>query len=175
MSEVILQKAGFEQKTLLAKAQICGLPPGFGGMTTSKPTIVIVPGACHTPYHWADLILNLQDAGYPVDCKQMASVDSADPAACNMHTDIVYIQQQVLQPLVDKSQDILLVCHSAAGLAGGAAALGHSKTEQSVKGQKGGIVGTIFVAAFLAFQGLPSFSKLADGAWPADFNVNVRH
>lgn len=141
----------------------------------SKPTVAIVPGACHTSQHWSDLTENLQKAGFAVSCKQLASVDSADPAACSMSKDISAIQSQLLQPLLDNGQDILLVCHSAAGLAGGAAAIGHSKQERTASGQQGGIVGLVFVAAFLTFQGLPSFGKLPDGTWPADFRVDVSH
>ena len=139
----------------------------------SKPTVVLVAGSCHTAQHFVELKTHLQTAGYRVCCSQLASVDSMDPTACHMSKDIAAIQQQVLQPLVDRGCTVLLVCHSAAGYAGGAAALGYSRTERSVAGKEGGIVGVIFIAAFLAYKGAATISKSPDGSWHRDFAVDV--
>ncbi len=121
------------------------------------------------------LIANLQQAGYPVSCTQLGSVDSPDPHACHMSKDILAIQQQILQPLLDKGQDLLLVAHSIAGYAGGAAALGLSKTECTAAGKKGGILGVVFIAAFLSRRGAIPLLKITNGSWPQDFTVDVRN
>ena len=117
----------------------------------SKLTIVAVPGSCHTPQHLTRLITQLQQADYPVVCKKLPSVDPPQHARPDMSDDVNFIQQQLLQPLVEKGADILLVCHSYAGYPGGAAALGYSKKERTAMGQDGGIVGLVFISAFLAY------------------------
>ena len=139
----------------------------------SKPTIVLVAGSCHTAHHFADLQGNLQKHEHPVCCTQLASVDCVDPAACHMSKDIEAIKQEVLRPLLDRGSNILLVCHSAAGYAGGAAALGCSRMERKAAGEEGGIVGVIFIAAFLAYKGAMPISKRPDGSWHPDFAVDV--
>ena len=83
------------------------------------------------------------------------------------------IQQQLLQPLVEKGTDILLVCHSFAGYSGGAAALGYSKKERTAMGQFGGIVGLVFISAFLAYEGAVPLSRLPNGCWPSAYDVDV--
>lgn len=140
----------------------------------SKPTVVLMPGSCHTPQHFVDLIGALQQAGYPVSCTQLASVDSPDPHACDMSKDILAVQQHILRPLIDKGQDVLLVAHSIAGYAGGAAALGLSKTVGTAAGKRGGIVGVVFIAAFLSYRGAKPFLKLTKGSWPSEYKVDVR-
>jgi len=139
----------------------------------SKPTVVLVPGACHTPHHFVDLTANLQQAGYPVSCTQLASVDSPDPHARHMSNDIMALQQQILQPLIDKGQDVLLVAHSFGGYAGGVAALGLSKTEGTAASKKGGILGVVFIAAFLSRRDAKPFLKITNGSWPSGFTVDV--
>ncbi len=132
----------------------------------SKPTVVLVLGACHTPHHFVTLISNLQQAGYPVSSTQLASVDSPDPHACHMSKDILAVQQQILQPLIHKGQEVLLVAHSIGGYAGGVAALGLSKTERTAAGKKGGILGVVLMAAFLSRRGAKPFR-------PSGSTVNV--
>ena len=141
----------------------------------SKPTVVLMPGSCHTPHHFVDLIATLKQAGYPVSCTQLASVDSLDPHACHMSQDITAVQQQILQPLIDKGQDVLLVAHSIAGYAGGAAALGLSKTVGTAAGKRGGILGVVFIAAFLSYRDAKPFLKLTNGSWPPEYTVDVRN
>ncbi|KAA6427401.1 MAG: hypothetical protein FRX49_02065 [Trebouxia sp. A1-2] len=89
-----------------------------------------------------------------------------------MSQDIMAVQQQILQPLIDKGQDVLLVAHSIAGYAGGAAALGLSKTAGTAAGKTGGILGVIFIAAFLSYRDAKPFMKLTNGSWPPDFTVD---
>ncbi len=141
----------------------------------SKPTVVLLLGACHTPHHFVDLIAYLLQAGYPVSCTQLASVDPPDPHACHMSKDIMAVQQQILQPLIDKGRDILLVAHSIAGYAGGAAALGLSKKEGTAAGKRGGILSVVFIAAFLSHRDAKPLLKLTNGSWPPDFTVDVRN
>lgn len=140
---------------------------------SSKPTVVIVPGACHTPQHFASLTACLHRAGFSVVCKQLPSVDPPKHERPGMTDDVAFMQQQLLQPLVDKGEDVLLVCHSYAGYPGGAAALGYSKKERTVKGQAGGIIGLVFIAAVLVYEGASPQGMIPDGSWPCEYHCNT--
>ena len=79
-----------------------------------------------------------------------------------MPKDITAVQQQLLQPLIDKGQEVVLVAHSIAGYAGGAAALGlirahERKTVDTAAGKRGGILGIVFIAASLSCRDAKPF------------------
>ncbi|KAH7000330.1 hypothetical protein EDB80DRAFT_753585 [Ilyonectria destructans] len=109
----------------------------------SKPTIVLIPGAWHTPAHFELFLQQLHDAGYPTGSKQLPSVGSADPKN-------------------QSGNDVILIMHSYGDSPGGAAAKGLSKAERTASGQKGGITGLIFMCAFLSNEGAPSKASYLD-------------
>lgn len=119
-------------------------------MAAPKPTIVLVPGAWHSPSHYIDLINFLQKAGYPTKCSRLPSVGSADPRNESTEKDANFIREKLLSPLLDEERDIILVMHSYGGCPGAAAAKGLSKSE---RGSKSGIVYLVFITAFLAREG----------------------
>ncbi|KAE8332651.1 hypothetical protein BDV39DRAFT_215728 [Aspergillus sergii] len=75
---------------------------------------------------------------------------------------------KVIRPLVeDEGREFLLVMHSYAGMAGAAAATGGLATIVRVKqGKTCGVVGMVFIAAFLVPEGL-SCATLQGGNLPA--------
>ena len=116
----------------------------------SKPTVVIVPGAWHSPLHYDALITFLEAAGYPTVSRRLPSVDTATPNLTTANGDAQFIAQQVLTPLLNDGKDIVLVAHSYGGIPGGAAANGLSKTDRTAAGLHGGIIGLIWIAALVA-------------------------
>lgn len=116
----------------------------------SKPTVALVPGAWHTPVHFDILISFLDAEGYPTVSKQLPSVDTATPATTTSEGDSQFIIDQVLTPLLDDGKDVVLVAHSYGGCPAGAAANGLSKAERTAAGKKGGIIGLIWIAAYIA-------------------------
>jgi pimeloyl-ACP methyl ester carboxylesterase len=126
----------------------------------SKPTIVLVPGAWHQPAHYSALIGMLESASYEVVTKRLPSVDSSTPTQQSVPNDATFIEKHLLCPLVDQGKDVLLLMHSYGGCPGADAAKGYSKKERTVAGKKGGIIGLVFMAAFLANEGDSLLSKL---------------
>lgn len=63
--------------------------------------------------------------------------------------------------------DVLVIMHSYGGFPGGAACEGLLKTERVKRGQKGGVVGVVYVSAF-ALDVNVSIADLGDrvGPWP---------
>ncbi|KAF7561473.1 hypothetical protein G7046_g2660 [Stylonectria norvegica] len=126
----------------------------------SKPTIALVPGAWHSPIHYETFLQHLRDADYPTVSKSLPSVGSLDPKSQTVAADANFIRQNVLLPEIDQGKDVILIMHSYGGCPGAAAAKGLSKAERVAAGQQGGIVGLIFLCAFLALEGDSMRSKL---------------
>lgn len=125
---------------LISITQISGLP-----------TIVIVPGAWQSPIHYTKLTTFLRSEGYPIVSRSHPSVDSLLPARRTSAGDAAAIHDNVLFPLIEEEgQDVVLVMHGYGGLVGSAATVGWSRVERREKGLPGGVIGVIFIAAFVS-------------------------
>ena len=140
-------------------------------MASSKPTIVLIPGAWHTPAHYEDLLSLLEKAGYETKAIQLPSVDSSNPNEQSVIGDVQAIHEKLLLPLLDAGKDILLVMHSYGGCPGGAAAKNLSK---GIRTTGGGIVGLVFIAAFLGSENTSLLSSLPGGKFDPWVLINVR-
>ena len=123
------------------------LPPG-----PSKPTIVFVPGAFHTPTHFQPLSTLLERASFP---NLTISVPSTgDRAATTSYRDDVLAIRATLQKLVEEEgKDVMLAAHSLGGVAGCQTVTGLEKSRRQNEGKKGGIVHVLFIAALVIEQG----------------------
>ena len=140
-----------------------GVLPTIAMASFTKPTIVLVLGAWHSPVHFTELIGRLKSAGYnDIVCKKNPSCDSETPNDQTALGDTAAIRETLVTQ-INAGKDVLLVMHSYGGCPGAAAARGLSKPEISAAGKQGGIIGLIFVAAFLARQGDSLQSKLPGG------------
>ena len=124
--------------------------------------IALVPGAWHTPEHYSELVDYIKKEGYDVLCRRNPSCDASNADEATTQEDSEAIRNNVLLPLIEMGKDVILVMHSYGGSPGSAAAKGLSKTERTASGKEGGIIGLIFVAAFLAGEGESLVSKLPD-------------
>ena len=118
------------------------------------PTIAIVPGAWQSPIHYTKLTTLLRSEGYPVISRPHPSVDSLFPAHRTATGDAAAIHNNILLPLIEEEgEEIVLVMHGYGGLVGSAASVGWSRVERREKGLPGGIIGVIFIAAFVSRAG----------------------
>jgi hypothetical protein len=141
-------------------------------MELSLPTVVLVPGAWHSPIHYKQLITLLQDAGYAVSSSPLPSLDPPEPDAITTTSDSAFIAEKLLAPLLEVGKDIVLVMHSYGGSPGSVAARGQSKTERKSPGLKGGVIGLVFIAALLAPEGA-SLRDMVGGKFHPWVQVNV--
>ena len=118
-------------------------------MTTSRPTIVIVPGAWHPTAAYEPFVNALDTAGYSALTVKLPSLNSQDPQKESCSADAEAVRQEIL-PLIEKQEkDIVVLCHSYGGIPGGGAAYGLSKASRVKHGQKGGVVGLVYLCAFV--------------------------
>ncbi|MCJ1283374.1 hypothetical protein MMC26_002702 [Xylographa opegraphella] len=142
-------------------------------MTSSQssplPTILLVPGAWHSPGHYSAFLSALNAAGYPTICERNPSCDTASPYTTSTESDAAAIRKLILAQL-EAGHDIVLAVHSYGGCPGGAAVHGLSKQERKAAGQPGGVVGLIFICAFIAHDGQSLIGNLPD-AKPVDWMI----
>jgi len=123
-------------------------------MATPKPTILLIPGAWHTPECFDALRAEMEKHSFPTISRQLPSNGCTDPSNHSAQTDADFIRTQLLLPLLDEGKRVVVAMHSYGGQPGSAAAYGLSEEERSKEGLKGGVVGLVYIAAFLVPAGL---------------------
>lgn len=128
-------------------------------------TVLFVPGAWLARAFYEPFLQALMFAGYDVRYASYPSLDPADPCTTDCHADAKAIAA-VLHPLVEREgKDVLLFLHSYAGMPGAAAATGLAKSQRAREGKVGGVIGLLFLGAFVVPEGL-SCAGLQGGSLP---------
>ncbi|KXG52195.1 uncharacterized protein PGRI_084790 [Penicillium griseofulvum] len=128
-------------------------------------TILFVPGAWITPAFYQPFIHALSHASYDVQYAGYPSLDPEEPltATCQVDSDAV---TDILQSLVeDEGRDVVVFMHSYGGMPGSAAASGLSKVQRAQEGKTGGVIGLLYLGAFVVPEG-HSCAGLQGGALP---------
>ena len=131
-----------------------------------NPVIVLIPGAWLTHPFYEPFLRAINLAGYSTHYAKYPSLDPPSPfnVACEADTEAL---TSSIRPLVeDEGKDIVLVMHSYAGMPGAAAATGLARSQRVKEGKLGGIIGLVFIAAFLVPEGM-SCSGLQGGNLPS--------
>jgi pimeloyl-ACP methyl ester carboxylesterase len=130
-------------------------------MASSKTTIVIAPGLCHTPELYVGLRDKLEAKGFPTASAVPPSIFAEDASTIVVDTDTKFYQDHVIKPLLDEGKDVIVVGHSYGGAFGAAAVQGLSKSERAQTGAQGGVVGFIYAASFCVWPGESAVDALA--------------
>ncbi|MCJ1398871.1 hypothetical protein MMC11_002072 [Xylographa trunciseda] len=115
-------------------------------MAQTHPTIVFVPGAFHTTAVFHELQSLLEAQGYPCVGRNPPSVVN-DPHHADLEADVTFYRSELIAPLLEDGKDIVLVLHSYGGASGGGAVQGLSKDERRRSGEKGGVMGLVYISA----------------------------
>ncbi|OAP61744.1 hypothetical protein AYL99_03947 [Fonsecaea erecta] len=137
---------------------------------SSKPVIVFVPGAWHSPEAFYLVVGELEAAGYETRGVRLASVGSPEPLK-DFQPDVEAIQQ-VLRPLIeDEEKDVLLFVHSYGGVVGNEAVKGFDKVSREKQGKKGGVSHIYLCCAFALPEGVSLMDALNQTPLPW-FQIN---
>ncbi|KAJ5395157.1 uncharacterized protein N7487_009460 [Penicillium crustosum] len=112
-------------------------------------TILFVPGAWIAPSFYQPFLQALKVAGYDIHFAGYPSFNPEDPTTttCQADTDAIAV---ILKSLVeDEGKDVLVFMYSYGGMPGAAAATGLAKSKRAQEGKSGGVIGLLFLAAFL--------------------------
>lgn len=138
---------------------------------SARTTLLFIPGAYHTPSHYATLLTHLQTTLptvniIPIHLPTVGS--SAAHAARTRHDDIALIASTVTAA-AENGDNIILFMHSYGGSPGTEALAGLSKAERAKRGRPGGVVRLIYLSAIAVDTG---FDLLQGGKkTPAPFIV----
>jgi pimeloyl-ACP methyl ester carboxylesterase len=122
-------------------------------ITMSKPQIVLIPGAWHTPAAFSVLTERLESHGYTVHSTQLPSVGSDDNPPEDLSRDIAALQAIVTKAIGD-GNDVMVVPHSWSGIVAGSGLVGYGKKQREEKGLKGGVVKGAYMCSFLVPEGV---------------------
>ena len=118
--------------------------------SSEKPTVLMVHGAWHNASCWDPLRAELEQLSYPTEAVQLKSSGSA----VTTHLEDTAIIRVALESLiVSAGKTVILVMHSYGGVAGTNAVHGLEAAARQERGDKGGIIHCVFVAAFLVPKG----------------------
>jgi hypothetical protein len=120
-------------------------------MSSSKPVIVLVPGAFHRPSVWNKVADGLRKHGYQVLTPPLAVTNDlsndADLASKTPQDDAAIITAELL-PLLDQDNEAIIVTHSYGIFCATLVVEGNTAEERAAKGLKGGIV------SFMSISGI---------------------
>lgn len=124
-------------------------------MSQNKPTIVLVPGAWHTPEIYSSFIPHLTSAGYKTVTATLASVGCSPPVN-DLQPDVQSIRDAIV-PCLNRGEDVVLFMHSYGAVPACEAIKGLTKSSSSSnegEGAKGAVTHLIFCCAFVVPEGV---------------------
>ncbi|RMJ18211.1 hypothetical protein CDV36_002142 [Fusarium kuroshium] len=123
----------------------------------SKPTILIVSGAAHTPKHFQPLMNLLEYSGYAVHNPRLPSNALLPPA--ESHFRDIDVVRGIAEQLIHEGKRIIVLMHSYGGVVGTNGLAGLGLEERARKGLDGGIEWLAYMTATVPAKG----EKLNDG------------
>lgn len=133
-------------------------------MTPVKPTIILIPGAWHTPDGYAPLSKLLESSGYRTIPVSLPSV-GASPPLDDFQPDVTTVRD-VVTSCVDAGSDVILFMHSYASMPGCEGIKGLTKSDRDRKGKAGGVIHLIFCSAFVLPEGVSPLDTHNGEPWP---------
>ncbi|KAF2139186.1 uncharacterized protein K452DRAFT_232993 [Aplosporella prunicola CBS 121167] len=138
------------------------LPSATRPPPAAKPTVVLAPGAWHTPDCYDEVRERLSALGYPTQSVAYPSV-GAEPPTATLSDDVAAVRGAVAE-LADAGKSVVLVVHSYGGCVGASAVEGLGARTRARAGKKGGVVMFVYLAAFVVPKGKCLFDMFAGNA-----------
>ncbi|GME35432.1 uncharacterized protein ASPWEDRAFT_31563 [Neofusicoccum parvum] len=118
---------------------------------SSKPSVLIISGACHTPAHFRPLQVLLEHSGYAVHSPRLPS-NSLLPPEDSVQQDL-HLIRSTAQQLADEGKEVIALMHSYGGFLGTEALAGLGVTERARMGLTGGVKWLAYMTALLPVKG----------------------
>ena len=140
------------------------------------PTIVLIPSSfCSAPLNWNAVVDGLFSAGhYEVVAIDLPSVSPPSSLPGKTMTDDANHIRGVIEAIVNKGRDVVLVMHSYGGIPGTQSLSDIARSERGKQQSKdgtgvGGVVGLVYVTSLLVRKGENLKDSLEPFAKPNDF------
>lgn len=115
--------------------------------TSSKPTIVLVPGSFLSSSHYTLTLQPLIDAGRKVHILDPPCYHTKKPAPLPTMQDDASFIASFVEELADAGEEIVLVSHSYGGMPASECMAGLSASERRAQGKSGGVVRLAYITA----------------------------
>lgn len=148
-------------------------------MAETKPTVLFVHGAWHTPKHFAPVRSIFEKAGYPTLCPPLPSVGSFPPVG--LKEDAQCIAGELSRLIIEQEKEVVVIPHSYGGVVTTQAAdAKFAKTARMADGKRGGVRSIMYMCAFVpplgktlaeVFGGIPDFIPVDVCAAHLDFDT----
>lgn len=138
-------------------------------IVNSKPTIILFPGAFHPASCLEPLLGHIRAQGFEAEAHTLLSVGNPQ---IGVNDDEEYMRS-IMNAHIAKGKDVVLIVHSYAGFPAPAAISGLDKRRREAKGEAGGVLGVIYLASFVPFEGDTLFEGLGS-AWKDWMIADVR-
>jgi pimeloyl-ACP methyl ester carboxylesterase len=116
------------------------------------PTILIVPGAWQTPFHYSVLHSSLASLSHRVFTLSHPSNSLVGPWTASWQDDVANISAAIEREAA-LGNEVVLVCHSYGGLPGSEACKGLLVGDYAGNAGKGGVKGVVYVSAVALSRG----------------------
>lgn len=134
-------------------------------MFAQKPTVVIIPGAWQLPASFDTLVSQLKESNIPAEFVPLASVGGTELPLKGLPDDVAAVRN-TLKRLAEEGKDVVLLCHSYGGVVGSCAVEGFDATSRAREGKTGGVVLTVYMAAFMIPKGQSLLGVLGGAPLP---------
>lgn len=125
-----------------------------------SPTVLLIPGSWHPKEAFAPLAEHLQALGLSAQATQLESV-----GGFNTLLEDAAALRGTVTALSDNGSDVILVAHSYAGAAAAPILRETAKDNRKQEGKTGGVIGIVYIAAFLPPEG-PTVEEGLGGKLP---------
>lgn len=124
----------------------------------SKPTVVIIGGAFHTPASYSRLTSALRASGFEVHVPRLPTCNEARPPNADFTDDTKSIRSYV-ESLVFAERTVVTIGHSYGGQVMSNALYGLGLEARSSQGLKGGVSNLIYMAGYILPEGISTYDK----------------
>ncbi|KAI1260520.1 alpha/beta-hydrolase [Xylariaceae sp. FL1019] len=126
-----------------------------------KPTIILVPGAFHTPQSYLKLTNALEPYGYEVHVPRLPTTNQVRPPNADLASDTELVRGYV-ESLVQAGRTVVVVGHSYGGQVVSNALCGLGTETRSAKGLAGGVSKLIYLVGYVLEKGKSTSDKFAE-------------
>ncbi|KAH8811361.1 Alpha/beta hydrolase fold-1 [Xylogone sp. PMI_703] len=133
-------------------------------MPETKPTIILVPGAWHTPNGYDPILPFLHASGFKSTSVHLPSI-GVSPGLPNFLGDVEAIRKVALG-LIELGKEVVIVSHSYGGVPTSEAVRGLGKKDRQAQGLPGGVILLIYIAAIVPEVGSNALEALKDEIKP---------
>lgn len=131
----------------------------------SKPVIILIHGAWHSPDTWAKVKARLEAAGFEVYTPRLPTAVGPEPSNHSWRADVAAVHDVVI-PLFRQGREAVIVGHSYGGIVATVAVEGQSVAERESRGLRGGFGAIVYICAFALAQRGQCLALVLGGRYP---------